>query len=88
MSDSFETGDLVTGRQKWRPGFIGATLTARPAGGAYWTLRLPLDSIMTVAEDVKLLYRDEQKLVTVLHDGRLIEVFFDDVERVGETDVR
>ena len=86
MNTSFELGDLVTGRQKWRPGFIGATLTARPAGEAYWTLRLPLDSIMTVAEDVKILYRDEQKLVTVLYDGRLIEVFFDDVERLTGED--
>ena len=86
MSTSFEQGDLVTCRQKLRPSFLDAKIPARPAGTAYWTLRLPLDSIMTVAEAATMLWRGEQKIVTVLYDGRLIEVFFDDVEHLSGTD--
>lgn len=82
MSDSFEPGDLVISRQKRRTSILGDYIVARPAGGAYWTLRLAPDSIMTVAEAAKILYHDEQKIITVLHDGRLVEVFFHDVERL------
>lgn len=87
MSNSFQPGDLVTGRSgPDKPSYL-AKLIARPAGGTYWILRLPMDSIMIVAEVVETSYHDKQKIVTVLHDGRLIETFANDLKRLDGADL-
>jgi len=90
MSVSFQPGDLVTGRSgPDKPGYL-ANLIARPAGGEYWILRISLHSIMTVAkvaEVVETSYHDKQKIVTVLHDGRLIEVFLHDLQHLDGADL-
>lgn len=89
MSDTFQPGDLVTGRSgPDKPSYL-ANLIARPAGDEYWILRISPHSIMTVAEVAKVVetsYHDKQKIVTVLHDGRLIEVFLHDLQRLDGTD--
>lgn len=83
MSDSFQPGDLVTGRSApGRPSYLSGVIPARPAGGVYWILQLPLHSIMTVAEAMEIPHHDQHRLITVLHDGRLVEVFANDLQRL------
>lgn len=79
MTVELRLGDLVTGSEAVAPLSIGGSMLARQAGTLYWTLRSPRCSIMTVVDtstDVQL------GVVTVLHDGQLIELFYSNIQRL------
>lgn len=91
MNDNFKPGDLVTGRGLPAAGdevgrLIAASIIARPAGSAYWTLQLPRCSIMTFAEAVEISHHDQYRIITVLHDGRLVEIFLYDIQHLSGTE--
>lgn len=99
MSDDLCPGDLITGRPIVDNTLLYAdpgvdliakatrlvSLMARPVGTAYWTLRVPRHSIMTVVETSSADHpadRRSARVVKALHDGELIELFLADVQRV------
>lgn len=79
MTVDLDLGDLVTGSEAVAPLSIGGSMLARQAGTLYWTLRVPRCSIMTVV-DVSTDVR--RGVVTVLHDGQLIELFSSSIQRM------
>jgi len=91
MSEAICIGDLVSGRacstiEATVDGTSFINIIARPAGSAYWTLRLPRSSIMTVVAAPTHDARWEECVVTVLHAGQMVEVFLSDIEPMDGAD--
>jgi hypothetical protein len=87
MNDNFKPGDLVTGREMDQAiASIRDSIIARPAGSEYWTLQLPRCSIMTVAEAAEISHHDLYRIITVLHDGMLLEIFLYDIQHLSGTE--
>ena len=83
MSEAICVGDLVSGRacptiaSSHDTSFVN--IIARPVCTTYWTLRLPRSSIMTVVAAPTRDAQREEDIVTVLHDGQMVEVFLSDI---------
>lgn len=90
MSAAICVGDLVSGAacseiaSSHGTSFIN--IIARPVCTNYWTLRLPRSSIMTVVAAPRPDAQREECVVTVLHDGQMVEVFLSDIKPMDNTD--
>jgi len=90
MSEAICVGDLVSGGAcptiALSHGASFISIIARPAGTAYWTLRLPRSSIMTVVAVPRRDAQHEEYVATVLHDGQMVEVFLSDLQPMDGAD--
>jgi len=85
MSDNLQPGDLVTAKQSRNLESVDS-MVARRQGTWEWNLWIPRSSIMTIIKmppPAPWWTPSHHLVVTVLHDGTLLEVPLINVERLS-----